>query len=213
MNRAITRVGSRVLQRPSWTRTLPRYSCPQPTFALFSSTQDEDLGNNPGLASVISQGISSLDNTAADVQQKTRKASLENKRSKAPNPRQLAEAERILEVAGECLEDLCMRGEAGGLSLKEEPIVILDVQVNRPVKQAKVFWTLPYVVLMDERMTRQVYKRLMGSVEEQMIKERSGKLLARQVHARLRSYYPPRLKLLPATDDMVERALAEYLEE
>jgi hypothetical protein len=50
-------------------------------------------------------------------------------------------------------------------------------------------------------------------MEEQIYDQYAGKLLSRSVHSRLRSYYPPRLKLVPATKEMVQRAIDECLEE
>jgi hypothetical protein len=177
-------------------------------YLAFSSS---DQGPNPGLASVITQGIKSLEATAADVQSRTRK-SLDDTKKSDTTPRRLAEEHRIMEVATDCLEDICMRGGEAGLALSGQPIVILDVQVNRDVKQAKVFWTLPYVVLLDDRINQQVYQKLMMKLQNEIDNGGSGKVLSHHVRTRLSYYYPPRIKLVPATNEMVRNAMEEYLD-
>lgn len=185
--------------------------------SYLSSTIDEPLGRNPGLESVISQGIQALERTAADIQQKTKKMSLavdatgENAAiNQGPNPRQLAEGQRIMDVAQDCLEDLCER-RVGSMYLGGEPIIVVDVQVNSTAKLAKVYWTLPYSVLTDPRMTKNIYDKLVQKVRENVEDSGGSKLLSRQVHTRLRSYYPPRVKLVPATNQMIEQVLMEIM--
>lgn len=182
-----------------------------------TSNIEAPLGRNPGLESVISQGVQSLEKTAADVQAKTRNVSLAlhatGKNAAAqqgPNPRQLAESQRIWDVATEALEDLCER-QQGNMYLGGEPIVILDVRVNSNAKLAKVYWTLPFGVLTDTRMTVNIYNKLMSKMQEHVQDNGGAKLLARQVSNRLRSYYPPRLRLTPATADMVAEFMAESM--
>lgn len=195
-----------------------------------SSPEEYLLGPNPGLASIISQGAKSLEQTAADIQKKTRKVSLFQlqKRSSLEkgisllDPRQLAEGQRVLDVALDCLDHIVSQ-QHGTLTERQrrslvpagddEPIVLLDCAVNRNVRQAKVYWTLPYRLLLDERINQQIYQQLMAKVQGELVHPEGGgaKLLARHVHARLSSYYPPRLKMVPATDEMVKQAIEEYM--
>lgn len=185
-------------------------------------------GPNPGLTSVISQGVTSLERTATQVQVKTKQSSLpsstsssstskEGRRKKKINstPRQLAEAQRILDVATECLEELCEQQSPNSalslLTIGGEAIVLLEVQVNSNARQAKVFWTLPYGILTDERLTPTLYQQLMKKIESHLLVDGVGKRLARQVHNRLRYYYPPKLKFQMATPEMVTRAMEELL--
>lgn len=188
-------------------------------------------GPNPGLASVISQGIKTLEQTAEEIQYKTRKISLSRAHKKATfrnggaadmDPRQLAEGQRILDVASECLEHLAMQDEEngkqngkgignGGLVLFGEPIVLLECEVNRNVRQAKIYWTLPYGILLDNRINQKLYQDIMMKVQKELVRNGGAKLLARDVHTRLSYYYPPRIKLFPATDEMVQTAIAEFM--
>ena len=187
-------------------------------------------GPNPGLASVISQGIKSLEHTAEEIQYKTRKITLSqphkrpsfrNGRAAELDPRQLAEGQRILDVASDCLEQLTLQNEknslqqssdSNGLVLFGEPIVLLDCEVNRNVRQARIYWTLPYGILLDNRINQRLYQEIMAKVQKQLVENGGAKLLARDVHTRLSYYYPPRIKLFPATDEMVQKAIHEFME-
>jgi len=207
------------------------------THSASSSSSSFELGRNPGLESVISQGLSSLEQTAMDIQSKTRHSGIIPTKSADPSEntsthRQLAEAQRILDVATECLEDLChkyqdqpplaMQKALPGLQLKGQPIELLEVQVNKDGKQAKVFWTLPYSVLLDPNVNQNIYQRLVMTLQEQLLmgqqqqqdnngqQQRGGaKILSQHVGSKLRFYFPPRIKLVPATHEMVERAIRE----
>lgn len=184
-------------------------------------------GPNPGLASVISQGMSALERSAADIEYRTKNSSSLKRphkkgsfRAGTLEPRQLAEGQRLLDVATDCLEELVVQAERGGLTvgqqkglmLSGEPIVLLECVVNRTIKQAKLYWTLPYGLLLDERMQAKLYHQLTAKVQEQLMEGGGVKLLSRQVHNRLSSYYPPRIKMLPATDEMVAKALRESMQ-
>lgn len=189
-------------------------------------------GPNPGLVSVISQGIKSLEHTAEEIQYKTRKITLSqphrkpsfrNGRAAEMDPRQLAEGQRILDVASDCLEQLTLQNEknslqrrnvgggGNGLVLFGEPIVLLDCEVNRNIRQAKIYWTLPYGILLDNRINQRLYQEIMVKVQKQLVENGGAKLLAKNVHTRLSYYYPPRIKLFPATDEMVQKAIQEFM--
>eukprot|EP00429_Kryptoperidinium_foliaceum_P039515 CAMPEP_0176170188 /NCGR_PEP_ID=MMETSP0120_2-20121206/87132_1 /TAXON_ID=160619 /ORGANISM="Kryptoperidinium foliaceum, Strain CCMP 1326" /LENGTH=176 /DNA_ID=CAMNT_0017507997 /DNA_START=1 /DNA_END=528 /DNA_ORIENTATION=- len=126
------------------------------SFQKAGGDDHEDVGLNPGLESVMNQGAATLERTAADVQAKTKKVktlvSAEEQSQKKEKPQQLAERQRLLDVATECLEAICDRNPNNPLAVGGEPLVLVDVQVNSTSKQAKVFWTLPYSILMDERL-------------------------------------------------------------
>jgi len=188
-------------------------------------------GPNPGLASVISQGIKTLEQTAEEIQYKTRKitlsrphkkATFRNGRASEMDPRQLAEGQRILDVASECLEQLALRDQqsgqkqsgrisGNGLDLFGEPIVLLECEVNRNVRQAKIYWTLPYGILLDNRINQRLYQEIMMKVQKELIENGGAKLLSRNVITRLSHYFPPRIKLFPATDEMVQSAIEDFM--
>ena len=178
--------------------------------------QDHVGGPNPGLESVIRQGMPSLNSTATHVHTKTKMTSLSNNTPKrsTTTPRQLAESQRILDVTTECLDEMVMNGGNGKhkstlLAIRGEPIALLEVEVNSNARQAKVYWTLPYGILTDVRLTPTVYQTLMHKIQQQFMEQGAGNLLAGMVHTRLRFYYPPRLKFHPAPSSMVVQAMEE----
>jgi hypothetical protein len=178
--------------------------------SIRSFSSQDSLGPNQGLGSVIEQGSSSLQRTAIDVQAKTKKvSSLTSDKEKAKTPRQLAESQRILEVATECIEALCNRTPNNPLAVGGEPVTLLQVHVNSTARLAKVYWTLPYSILLDKRLTPTAYRKLMTQVEARF----DGSLLQRDVHTRLSFYFPPRLKFYPATPQMVAQAMHEWMDE
>ena len=188
---------------------------------LFSTThsqqqhdddEEEPLGPNPGLASVIAQGQASLERSAALVAKLTRQSNTHSKQEKDVS--QLAEAQRIESAVNEALDDLVLNSLAAAASLQVggEPIVVLHVDVNRTRRLAKVHWCLPYGVLLDPDVTRNVYQRLKETVQERLVQDGTS-ILSKAVHGRLQSYYPPRLRLVPATDAMVQQALEETMGE
>ncbi len=176
-----------------------------------SKSEASSLGSNPGLESVIGQGIASLKRTATDVQTKTKNVTdIAAPKEKIKSHKQLAEAQRIWDVTTECLEAICEKQPNNPLALGGEPIAILDVQVNTSAKQAKVYWTLPYGVLMDDRLTRTTFQEMLEKMESNL-EQGGASLLQRQVHTRLRSYYPPRLKFFPAPPSMIADSLNDFL--
>lgn len=90
-----------------------------------------------------------------------------------------------------------------------EPIAILDVQVNTNAKQAKVYWSLPYGILMDDRLNRTTYQTLLTRMETKL-QEGGASLIQKMVHTRLRFYYPPKLKFIPAPPKMVVEAVGDF---
>lgn len=185
-------------------------TCYGSTPAPWSKSDETTLGSNPGLESVIGQGIASLQRTATDVQAKTKKVTdLAAPLEKVKTHKQLAETQRVFDTAVECLEAICHKQPNNPLAMRGEPIAILDVQVNSNSKLAKVYWTLPYGILMDDRLTPSTYQRLVAQMEKNL-EDGGASLLQRHVHTRLRSYYPPRLKFFLAPPNMVAEALGDY---
>eukprot|EP00934_Nitzschia_sp_Nitz4_P000330 Nitzschia sp. Nitz4//scaffold28_size193895//49523//50155//NITZ4_001639-RA/size193895-processed-gene-0.54-mRNA-1//-1//CDS//3329545904//330//frame0 len=184
----------------------------RPSSTLIQQRWTSSLGPNPGLESVISQGQAALEQSAMYVQNQTRHASLskpsKSAKKQTQTPRQLAEAQRILDAATEALDDLAANEQniRSPWTIAGEPIVLLHVQVNANAKQAKVYWTLPYTYLMDPRMTMEKYQKMVKILQPQL----NPGDLARRVYHRLRNYYAPRIHLVPATQEMVSQAMTDY---
>ena len=164
---------------------------------------------------MIGQGLASLTQTAKDVQSKTKKVkSIASQTTasgqKLASHKQLAESQRLLDVLTECLDALCDRNPDHPLvTMRGEPIAILDVQVNTNAKQAKVYWSLPYGILMDDRLTRTTYQQLLTRMETNLQQGGGASLLQKLVHTRLSFYYPPKLKFVPAPPKMVVEAVGD----
>lgn len=226
--------------------------------------------NNPGLlTSIISRGSKLLEQTAEEIRYKTRKEATllssssvivepcrkkkkkyeknggaNNNAELIMDPRQLAEGQRILDVATDCLDRLALRYEdrrygGGGRSLSNsysnhpvnvennnnntddktgltvfgEPLILLECVVDRNLKQAKIYWTLPYGILLDKRIDQPLYQQIAMKVQNRLVQKNNGgaKLLTTQVYTKLSHYYPPRIKFFPATDEMVERAIKDIM--
>lgn len=244
---------------------LPHHHSARRRLVAFSSSTEDDResASNPGLASIIAQGRKVLDQTADDIQYKTRKSTLlrpHKKKIKNPallfvgdeasssssamdskqnehieelildmNPRQLEEGQRIVDVASSCLDVLAYQyeenkkqpnstknnttgqGNKNGLILFGEPITILECIVDRNLRQAKVYWSLPYSILIDERITQTLYQKIVVKVQDQLVHHGGAKVLSKLVHHKLSYYYPPKLKLYPATNSMVNTAIEEIM--
>ena len=226
--------------------------------AVVDSSKTDDNTNimNPGLQSVISQGISTLERVAADVEHKTRQ-SIEEFNDKIdkgvnPNPKQLMESQRIMDVTTRCIEEIVRKQQqyhATSSSMSQsfdnynthptsqssspqsssntniptnvgklicilgDPIVILHVEVNSNLKLAKVYWSLPYSILMDDRrIDQQLYEVLVKKMQSNLTDRGCGKYIQKHVHTILRNYYPPKLLFVPATNEMIQEVISELID-
>lgn len=165
------------------------------------------------LASVIREGIGLLNETATFIQDNPitkRPLFISDKLLRGPSERQKSEAHRIFQVANECLEDSVNRDPS--LSVQGEPIVLLDIQVRPSIKVAILYWALPYSILMDDSITSQQKEVLQGRLQT-AIEERGQAILQRRVSSVLHSYFPPKIRMEPAPQNMLMRALCEILDE
>ena len=190
----------------------------EPTEEEEHEEEKEDLGPNPGLASVISQGISKLEQTAYEVESKTRKSISDNQgyEKAEPSPRQLMEAQRIFDIATECLEGIASpinqeQRSKQLVTVAGEPIVIVHVDVNPTLKLAKVYWCLPYSILLNDEINSNQYRQLVLQMNDNLLKKGGENIVQRYVHNKLRSYYPPRMRFLPATNSMIHDTISELL--
>jgi ribosome-binding factor A len=140
-------------------------------------------------------GMPHLEATTLEIINKTREPLFLAESEMGPSPDQLAEANRIFGVLSDVMDTFSRRDAT--FSIKGEPIVIMDVEVSKDLKQARVYWTLPFsVTRYDQHVVEQVKERM-----QQLLEKKGGKL-QRLVHAQLRSYYPPKLRFVPSPDDL-----------
>lgn len=142
-----------------------------------------------------------LEATTNDVIAKTRAPLFRPAHEMGPSPAQLAEANRIYQVLSQVLETFSTRDTT--FSIKGEPIIVMEVEVSKDLKQARVYWTMPFSVLSyPADVVEQVKQRM------QLLLEKRGGKLQRLVHAQLRSYYPPKLRWIPTpADDVFQQSM------
>ena len=164
----------------------------------------------PEMAELIRQGLGHLNESASYIQKsdKTRKQIQFEDNSSAPTERQQSESHRLLSVTSDCLDELSRKNSI--FSIQGEPIVLLDISVKPSIKVATIYWTLPYSILLNDSLshTQKVFiqARMEGAIEEQ-----GGEaLLQRKVTSALRDYFPPKIRLESASQEMISQHLAEF---
>ena len=165
---------------------------------------------NPGLQAVIDQGLGHLKTTSTIIQSKKEskkplfhKAAIEEQ---GPTKKQLVEANRVLSVATRCLEEMHKKKKTHNmLSIGGHSILLLHVQVNTNLREATVYWALPFEILLEA--DEQTRLALTEKMQEKLTQGGGGKFLQYEVHRALSSYYPPKLKFKPANDVLLQQML------
>lgn len=171
--------------------------------------EDAAAAKKNALQEAIDCGLNDLKATSTMISnQKDTKKPLFHKSAigedEGPTKQQLAEGNRVLNAAQQCLEEFEQKGKAHPLSVHGEPILILKVHVNSNLREAIVYWGLPIEVWMDAppshlyELKERMQERLEGP---------AGSFLQGRVHTKLRSYYPPKLRFEPAPDMAMEEML------
>eukprot|EP00977_Amphora_coffeiformis_P028869 scaffold37600_cov176-Amphora_coffeaeformis.AAC.3 len=170
---------------------------------------EKPLSRNKALAEIIRGGFRTLSQAASAIQSNpiTRK-SLFAPPEDLPSPRQKSDEHLIHTTAREFLEGLAKKD--GKLCVHGDPIVILNVEL-KDSKLAVLHWALPFSVLADETISNQEKQLLEFRMHKILVDGGGTQLLQRGVHAALRHYYPPRLRLEPAPDRILLEALNDIL--
>jgi len=121
-----------------------------------------------------------------------------------PTARQIKEASRIHQVLDEAIEQYSKKDAT--FTIRGDPIMILDVEVSQDLRHARAYWTLPFTLIDLPGGMRTEMKRRM-----QTILEKRGGALQAMVHSKLRFYYPPRVRFVPAEDDVLAMAMKDLL--
>lgn len=179
------------------------------TANLDTTTSTATTTRNKSLESIIRQGWPFLNTAAMTIQahKNTRKA-LFQPEEQGPTNQQKAEEHRILSTVLQCLEELSVGKDSSCFCIHHEPITIIRVEVNVNLRNATVFWALPYSVLLNERFS--AADRLLLTTKMSEIVVENGHKLQRAVHTKLSSYYPPRLRFEAAPAEMTEQSIAEF---
>jgi hypothetical protein len=165
------------------------------------SKDDITIGTkNKVLADIIRNNYQSLNQTALEIQSTPQTGkSLFRRDERGPSPRQRSEEHLLLTTATTFLDSLdpdhilCVRGE---------PIVILKVEW-KDSKLAICYWSLPFSILTDDTLSARDKQILEFRMHKVLTEQGGVQALQRGVHGALRHYYPPRLRLDPAPDDIL----------
>jgi hypothetical protein len=142
------------------------------------------------------------------------------------SPNIKAEEHRILSVALDCLHQIAQSqrddeiavfsvpfstGNSRALHLSNAPvggdgtmIVLLHVEIKKSnTREAILYWCLPYDILLDDTNYSSRQKQFLEFRVQQQLEQHGNKILQRHVHNVLRHYFPPKLRLEPATNDQL----------
>jgi hypothetical protein len=122
-----------------------------------------------------------------------------------PTKQQLAEANRILTAANQCLAEMehKKRHVQSPLQIGGYSILLLHAEVNSNLREATIYWALPFEVLMEVDEDHDARKQLTERMQYRIEKEGGGSFLQRSVHSILSHYYPPKLRFKPAPDGLL----------
>jgi len=179
----------------------------------FISTTSKHLQQryNKGLESVKEQGQSILESIVSDIQSKTKRHLLIEDEDNGPTIYQLKEAAKLKRLVEDAVDNY-MSKHGDVFCILKEPIAIVDVEVTEDLRQARVFWSLPYsIFLMGDKAMDSRMRQELGVRMQRILDERGGALQG-FVHTRLRSYFrPPKIRFVRAEDEMIRRTLREML--
>lgn len=178
---------------------------------------------NPGLKSVKDQGISVLKSLTSEIQGKTKtRRLLISQEDIGPTPEQLQEATRLRGLVEDALEEytskrgglFCMNTEFGA-----EPIAIVDVEITEDLRAARVYWSLPFSILIMDitrgsraRGGSGMEMRRKAALRMQKILEERGGVIQGIVHQKMRRYFrPPTLRFVMAEGEMLRNFLKELI--
>ncbi len=164
---------------------------------------------NPGLQSVKQQGIKILQALSTDIQSKTKRRLLLSDEDTGPTAEQLREASRLKILTEDALEQYTSR-KGGLFCIMNEQIAIIDVEVTEDLRQARVYWSLPYSVLLMGGVKREARAKAVKRM--QRILEERGGVLQGLVHIKLRNYFrPPKIRFVPAEGEMLRKFLRDLI--
>ena len=176
------------------------------TIQPFSSkTTEQPPRRNERLEEVKEHGLSILESITKDLKMKTKQQLFFDEHEMGPTVTQVQEANRLRDLMEEVLQQYVSKRDnlfcVGG-----DPIVIVDVEVTEDVRQARVFWSLPFSVLTMKRLNRE--KRELIAKRMQEILDKRGGVLQGMLHAHLRFYRrPPSIRFVQAESEILRKTI------
>lgn len=172
----------------------------------FSTTnKTQQPRRNERLEEVKDHGLSVLESITKDLKMKTRQHLFFHEDEMGPTVTQVQEANRLRDLMEEVVQQYVSKRDnlfcVGG-----DPIVIVDVEVTEDVRQARVYWSLPFRVLTMKRLNRE--KRDLIANRMQEILDKRGGVLQGMLHAHLRFYRrPPSIRFVQAESEILRKVI------
>mmetsp|Transcript_754 Transcript_754/g.836 ORF Transcript_754/g.836 Transcript_754/m.836 type:complete len:228 (-) Transcript_754:239-922(-) len=176
---------------------------------ILDTTKSETPRRNLGLASVKEQGLQVLIGTASDIESKTKRRLLVEDEQTGPSVTQIREANRLREIVDDAIEQYTSK-KGAMFCVQGEPIAIIDAEISPDLKQARVFWSLPYGFLLTDRLSSRMREQTIARMQH-ILEERGG-VLQGIVHNKMRSYNrPPRIRFVPAEGELLRNVLKDLI--
>jgi len=170
-----------------------------PSLALSTISRNENLDF------VKEQGLQVLDHLTKDVSSKTKQRLLIEDMDAGPTSYQLREAGRIKLFVQEAIDQYTSRfGKQ--FCIDDEPIVIIDAEISHDLRQARVFWCIPFSILISPNLSIKLLENI--TIKMQTILNDHGGILQGMVHSRMRTYHHhASLKFVPAESSFLRETL------
>lgn len=166
---------------------------------------------NEELEAIKWEGMEALENSTKDMIRKVGNQRLLNKDEddEGPSVRQLREAERLFRLCQQAIDEDST--SSASLRIQGQSIVIIDVEVSRDLRQARVYWSLPYSILLRKDIPNSTLTQIQGQMQQLLQQPKYGGRIQTLVHNKLRFYYPPKLTFVPAEQDLLRQDLLQSL--
>ena len=170
---------------------------------------------NEQLEAIKWEGMEALENSTKDMIRKVGNQRLLNKDedNEGPSVRQLREAERLFRLCQQVIHEdsSSPMSSLASLRIQGQSIVIIDVEVSRDLKQARIYWSLPYSILLRKDIPDSTLTQMQGRMQQLLQLPKYGGRIQTLVHTKLRFYYPPKFTFVPAEQDLIRQDLLESL--
>uniref|UniRef100_A0A6S8Z366 Ribosome-binding factor A n=1 Tax=Chaetoceros debilis TaxID=122233 RepID=A0A6S8Z366_9STRA len=163
---------------------------------------------NPGIQSVKEMGLDFLQSSTLDIQKRTQQRLLLEDEDTGPTDVQLEEAARLRDYVEEAVYTYTATKGKSTFCILDEPVHIVDVEITEDLRQARIYWSLPFSVLLMDNVPRTIREKAVKKM--QGILEAKGGPIQGMVHRKMKMYFrPPILRWVPAEGEMLRRHLKE----
>lgn len=176
---------------------------------VIDTTKSETPRRNLGLAFIKEQGQQALAGTASDIQSKTKRHLLVEDERSEPSVAQIRMAHQLRQIVEDAIEQYTSK-KGALFCVQGEPIAVIDVEVSPDIKQARVFWSLPYSFLLTDHRSKQIRDQTIARMQN--VLEKRGGVIQGIVHNQMRSYNrPPRIYFVPAEGELLRNVMRDLL--